>query len=74
MSSYTRTLEKRILRTLGLEREKKRFEINKITGHPEIRILKKGEGNIVGSDGTSYGRQWPRVRSLGKGAFEAVAP
>lgn len=58
MSSLTRTLEKRILKTLGLKRETTRFDPIAMQFVP----LKKGTGPIMSRDGEiNYGRRWPRL-------------
>lgn len=60
MSSFVRTLEKRILKAKGYLRQTRGFRISKITKEPEIFTYPKGGGPIQNSDGISTGRStWP---------------
>lgn len=66
MSSFIRTLQKRILKRQGFTRQTRRVEVSKLTGLPTIISLKKGEGNIIGPDGQDtkrrhYPRYLPKV-------------
>jgi hypothetical protein len=61
MSSYLRTLQKRIPKRAGYRRDKTaKVEISRLTGMPVLRPLKRGEGHILTQDGTDTGsRHYP---------------
>lgn len=55
MSSFARTLQKRILKTkLGFSRQTQKVETD-LTGRPVIVRLKRGEGNIFDANGDDTG-------------------
>lgn len=55
MSSYLRTIQKRILKKMGYVRQS--HEVR----NDQVVRLKKGEGKIIGPNGELVGQHYPQV-------------
>lgn len=59
MSGFIRTLQKRMAKKMGYERQTQKVVVN--NGIPSIVKLGRGEGAIIGPDGEPIGKHWPQV-------------
>jgi hypothetical protein len=59
VSSFTRTLQKRALKSMGFHRIRSEVRTMPTSGTPYVYSFPKGQRPITAPDGTRIGLRWP---------------